>query len=64
MTRGMDKDMLTIFPMIGAKICNDDLTREVGTGSRGNERNNIFVRRFSKFTERMLCVNEESPDGE
>ena len=25
--------MLTIFPMIGAKICKDDLTREVGTWS-------------------------------
>ena len=25
--------MLTIFPMIVAKICKDDLTGEVGTGS-------------------------------
>ena len=25
--------MLTIFPMIDAKICKDDLTREVRTGS-------------------------------
>ena len=25
--------MLTIFPMIGANICKDDLTREVGTWS-------------------------------
>ena len=25
--------MLTIFPMIGAKICKDDLTREVRTES-------------------------------